>query len=675
MSVLSTGIGNKETGTTGYQIDQSLRFNDDDTAYLSRTPSVAGDRKTWTFSTWVKRGNLGTNQTIFSAFYGGSSRYSYLRFNTDNKITFFGGVYTTGSTTSTLYSYTTTGVFRDPSAYLHILLTLDTTIPSITLAVNGETITSFDVSTAPTLNGESYVNSDIASHTLCNEIGVLHYDGYLAETHFIDGQALDATDFGEFDTNGVWKAKTYTGTYGTNGFYLDHSSLGIDVSGQGNNWTANNLVASDIVLDSPTNNFCILNPLDTATTGTLQEGNLETNGNAAVTIQPTTGKWYYERYNAGTITGVTYDADISGQFDPTLTADTFNFGQDSTFADNTTAGGFTDENGIGDFKYQPPTGALALCTANLPTPAISDPSQYYSTILDTGANIKTSAEAVFGDGLYWIKDRANVNNHQLIDYVRGTTAVLQSNTAAIETTYSAPSGNSVAWNWKAGGTAVTNTDGVVTSQVSANTEAGFSVLTAPLPTTPQTVGHGLSQEPELIIAKSRVSAESWLVYHKDVGTGKYLILNSTAASATYADIFSAVDSTTFTTIYATAAARDSICYCFHSVEGYSKIGSYTGNGSADGPFIYTGFRPAYVLVKRTDSTGNWAVLDSARGSYNVLDEYLYPESNITESGVSAADFTANGFKKRNTYALSNASGGTYIYMAFAETPFKYANAR
>jgi hypothetical protein len=301
-------------------------------------------------------------------------------------------------------------------------------------------------------------------------------------------------------------------------------------------------------------------------------------------------------------------------------------------------------------------------------------------VLDTGANIKATAEALYDSSLIWIKDRANSNNHQLIDTVRGT-GVLRSNTTAAETTYSAPSGNSVAWVWKAGGTAVSNTDGSITSQVSANVDAGFSIVSyTGNGLLGETIGHGLNSALEMIIVKNRDRVIDWTIYHEAIGATAYIEFDidaSAVASSRWND--TAPTSTLFTignSARVNESASSHIAYCFHSVEGFSKFGSYVGNGSADGPFVYTGFKPAFIMYKLAiGGTGNWIISDNMREGYNWDNPSLYPNLTNIESNASSLDILCNGFKINGTGSSHNASGSTYIYMAFAEHPFKEALAR
>jgi len=231
----------------------------------------------------------------------------------------------------------------------------------------------------------------------------------------------------------------------------------------------------------------------------------------------------------------------------------------------------------------------------------------------------------------------------------------------------------VAWNWKAGGTAVSNTDGSITSQVSANTDAGFSIISWVGSGAAGSIGHGLNKAPELSITKNRDAVTYATVR---VLNAYDLILSLTGAHSAG----NANHTTTATTInllgsYNNTLGQNSICWAFHSVDGFSKVGSYTGNGSTDGAFVYTGFRPAWVMIKRTDGATNWIIMDSARNPYNIVRNWLYANLSSAEAPSDRDDLLSNGFKIRQSGSGINASGGTYIYLAFAENPFKYANAR
>ena len=297
---LIAGAAGQAAGFYPYSINQSLRFNDDDSAYLSRTPATAGNRKTWTWSGWVKRGNLGSNQGIFTARDNSANDFFYIAFSSGDSISI-----NDVDSSSDITLLNTEAVFRDPSSWYHIVVVIDTTQASSTerikLWVNGQRFTSFTGNILPPLNFDGLVNSSSVLHRIGHFQDTSRYlDGYMAEINFIDGQALDPTSFGEFKS-GVWVAKRYTGTYGTNGFYLPfENGLGNDESGNGNDWTANNLAATDIVLDSPTNNFATWNPIRTPIS--YKEGNLfafqYSDGSYANDFSniaiPSSGKWYYE---------------------------------------------------------------------------------------------------------------------------------------------------------------------------------------------------------------------------------------------------------------------------------------------------------------------------------------------------------------------------------------------
>jgi hypothetical protein len=303
----------------------------------------------------------------------------------------------------------------------------------------------------------------------------------------------------------------------------------------------------------------------------------------------------------------------------------------------------------------------------------------------------------------WVKSRSAATDNKLTDSVRGVTKGLVSNSTAAETTdtqgltafssggftvgtntdYNNLAATYVAWQWKAGGTAVSNTAGSITSSVSANTTAGFSVVTYTGTGANATVGHGLGVAPSMVITKSRNDATyGWATYHASVGAGACLFLNTTGASNSGANIWNntAPTSSVFsigTDAYANFSAKTYVAYCFAPVAGYSAFGSYTGNGSADGPFLYFGFRPRWIMYKRTDSTGQWNILDTSRSLINAANTLLRANlSGADETNtVYDQDFLSNGWKIRSTNVDINASSATYIYMAFAENPTKFSNAR
>jgi len=934
----------------GYQISRSLRFRLSASAYLNRTPSSAGNRRTWTWSGWAKRG------AFPSAFCTLFNAGTVLSGNTG----FFGIRWTANQTLDVTTDSTdlrqTTQVFRDPSAWYHIVVAVDTTQATganrVKVYVNGSEVTSFVTSNDPAQNLDTAVNNNVI-----HEIGRTtwsangHFDGYLADVYFIDSQALTPSSFGETDlVTGVWKPKRYTGTYGTNGFYLNFSdnsaataaAIGKDSSGNGNNFTPNNIVVSagatsysgyfngsayvqtptstnlalgsgdftvemwfkrtggptqqalfaydgndpyfefdnsnmrmiingvdiagptvissnvwyhvawvrvsgqiriylngtlevsatsagaltdniarigmrrdgttpftgyisnlrmvkgtavytsnftpptspltaisgtqlltlqsativdnstnafaltnssttvssseqpfptassiDSIIDTPTpyddgengrGNYCVLSPAFAGAGTTLSNGNLTATlaaANAFGSVSNTVGKWYFEvtmgsisgayvgvidstfnvanssawttqarsyassgskydgsstsygaSYTQNDIIGVAYDLDAG-----TITFYKNGVSQGTAFTtlsgkewkpfvyDGTSGGTFHLNFGQRPFTYTPPSGYKALNTQNLSTPTILKPNAWFDVKLDTGANIKTTAEATFsGDELIWIKDRANANNHQLIDTVRGATNVLQSNTTSVDTTYSTPTGNSVGWVWKEGAT------------------PGFDIVTytGPVSSAAQNVAHNLGVKPEMMIVKARnLAGRNWAVYHKELGATQCLRLNLTNAAASVSTYWNNTEPTSTQFTVGTdndtnANTYNYVAYLFAGVEGFSKFGKYTGNGSADGPFVFCGFRPRYVLVKNASSgVENWWQHDTSREPYNTMTSLLAPDSNTSEvvNTQHAFDVVSNGFKIRTNAAGANSSSQTIIFAAFAENPFKYALAR
>ena len=246
----------------------------------------------------------------------------------------------------------------------------------------------------------------------------------------------------------------------------------------------------------------------------------------------------------------------------------------------------------------------------------------------------------------------------------------------------------LAWCWKAGGAAVANTDGTLNSQVSVNEEAGFSIVSwTSTGTTGSTIGHGLSKKPDWIILKSRNTSESqpWRVYHKYLGATKSIHLNDNSTPASQTGVWNDTEPTSSVfTVGSFSSTNENtknyIAYCWHEVTGYSKFGNYTGNGSTDGTYVPLGFRPAFLIIRRTDSGNNWRTFDASRSTFNEVDKRLYLDTSNDESTGSDIDFLSNGFKLRNTDNGMNTSSGTYAYMAFAEqpstTPFDtFSNAR
>ena len=409
-----------------------------------------------------------------------------------------------------------------------------------------------------------------------------------------------------------------------------------------------------------------------------------------------------------------------------------NFGQDSSFAGNKTAQGNTDENGIGDFYYAVPSGFRALCTKNLPKPdtIITKPQRHFDTILYTGdgQNNRKITGLEFKPGLVWLKQRAQSGggeidgNHGWYDSVRGVTKRLKSNSSGAEDTfaigsfddggftfttetyYNANSDTFVAWCLKAGDATVTNNDGssntfnvdgtgyataaaaglddgtISLTGASVNTEAGFSIVTyaGTDSGSSQTIPHGLNQPPEFWMWKNRSSSTSWIVYTTVIDGGSdYLLLNGINAASSGVSPWDTAPTSSVVTVGTnnadTCNAGDNyVLYLWHSVPGYSKFGKYTGNGSTNGTFVHLGFRPAWLMVKRTSSTDSWLITDNKRDVGNPATQTQAPQShredNVNTGDNYSIDYLSNGFKCRGSGGDLNGSGQTYLYMAFAGQP-------
>jgi hypothetical protein len=332
---------------------------------------------------------------------------------------------------------------------------------------------------------------------------------------------------------------------------------------------------------------------------------------------------------------------------------------------------------------------------------INKPSEYFNTKLYTGNS--TITNAITGVGFQpdwvWLKGRTIAESHRIYDAVRGASNHISSNASVAETsTFPLTSFDSdgftigsaddsvngaynyVAWNWLADNTSgSSNTDGSITSTVSASTTSGFSIVTYTGTGSNATIGHGLGSAPSVVICKQLSGTQQWINYHNSIGATQYLHLNGTDAANTASTIWNDTEPTTSvfsvgTVANCNASGGTYVAYCFAEKKGFSKFGSYTGNGDADGTFVYTGFKPAFVIHKRTDSAGySWLIHDNKRPDYNSTDKILEADLANAEQSNYHMDLLSNGFKHRITSGSTNASGGTYIYMAFAEEPLVGTN--
>ena len=579
------GSGGGAAAVADLNITKSLRFNAGDTAYLNRTPSSAGNRRTFTFACWFKLVETsGTRRYLFSAASANTgSPYNWI----------LGFAVLNGQLTYTNAAndiYKTDAVLRDFSAWYHCVFAVDTTQATasdrVKIYLNGALMDITDQNHGgadpPSQNTEYPINNTTAhavgavwNHQNTDLSG--YFNGYIADAYLIDGSALDPTSFGAYDDNGVWQASTYSGTYGTNGFHLldfeNESTLGHDSSGNNNDFTANNLVETVVV---PNQGFdCV------TYTG-----------------------------NGGTqsITGLSFQPD-----------------------------------------------------------------------------------------LVWIKLLdASGYSHKLVDSVRGATKSIVSNNTNAELTEANgltsfnsngfslgsqeaynKSGNSfIAWCWKAGGASVSNADGTITSSVSANNTYGFSIIKHTGTNAAGTFGHGLNSAPKFMIFKNLEATDNWFVWHTSFGsatTGAVLNstndfftngtneLNSTEPTASVIHVGS--------NLATNGNNQEIITYAWSEVAGFSKFGSYTGNGSTSGPSVTgLGFKPRWVLIKGDLDGEDWVIVDTVRSPTNPNKKLIAPNSSAQEfthpSTAYDMDIDDDGFTVKNTNPRWNSNGKTYIWAAF-----------
>lgn len=777
-----------------YEILRSLRFNAADTAYLSRTPSSAGNRKTWTWSGWIKLINLSTTRYLFSA---GTASTDYTAIYIDGTTNTLNCLRVISSATDAHKS--TTRIFRDTAAWYHIVVAMDAANTSLKMYVNGEEITSFSTNDEPS-------NIDGAeNNTVLHEIGrrsytptSTYFNGYLTEVHFIDGQALTASSFGQTDaeTNN-WNPKRYSGVYGTNGFYLSFSdntsttTLGYDDAGS-NDWTLTNFSVSagsnnDSLTDTPTDygtdsglggeiggNFAICSSIVPGTQAiSLNNGNLtltysSANWGAAITnFAVNSGKWYYEILVAETDSGVGFgwttilyvlsaDNGATGSWirsSGTIIAPTnrykitYNSGLTTTegmfFSDNsivkcavdfdegklwvgTGSTWFSGNPSLGTtpfdswtpnssyfspwflmygsptaptmhvnfgqrpFSYTAPTGFKSLCSQNLPTPQIVNGSKFMNAVTWTGTGDTRSITGVgFQPDLIWSKSRSNAETHKLVDSVRGATKALSSETtgdevtesgitsfdtdgftinSATDTGYNTNTYTYVGWNWKKG------------------TTPGFDIVTYTGNGSARTISHSLGAVPHFIIIKARTTAstdQNWVVYHRsntNAPATDYLMLNSTAGTIDLNTVWNDTGPTTSVFSVGTSSLVNTnndtyVAYLWTEINNFSRFTSYFGNVSSNGPFVYCGFRPKFIMIK-SNGTGDWWIYDDARGTENPFINKLLLNSNAAEDITGEdIDILSNGFKIRTTASGINSSSIFYLVAAFAENPFKYSRAQ
>ncbi|CAB4163184.1 Concanavalin A-like lectin/glucanases superfamily [uncultured Caudovirales phage] len=748
----------------GNFVTNSLRFRSSNSAFLTRTFTTPTNINVFTWSGWVKRGTLGVTVRLF-----GVTSTTNFGFNSNDQLLL---------TLNGIAAVTTAAVYRDPSAWYHIVYAQNGATQ--TIYVNGSSVGT-GTTANPGWNGPGV-------HQIAAAFGN-YFDGYLTEVNFIDGQALTPSSFGQIEsTTGVWSPKQYVGTYGANGFYLKFAdasaataaAIGKDSSGNGNNWTPSGIsvtagVTYDSMLDVPVNysdsgngrgNYAVFNGVDNAnsTAGTASDGNLRITSSgvtsglgisrysslstsgvnlyAEFTFLATSGSTTYSsvgvlrqndsNYVALQIAGSSISGRIVTSAGVQQTTLGFVAANDIISIAVTAAGSITFYKnniqigisqallGSGDmffnayaatgdagasqasiaanfgqrpFTYTPPAGFRALNTNNLPTPSIVNGANFMAATTYTGtAGVQSILNAVnsvsFQPDLVWIKSRSPAaTSHALFDSVRGTGKYLSSDTTAAETTnantLTAFNGNGFSLGTD---TTIVNANAnlYIAWQWRKSITAGLDVVSYTGTGVNRTVAHNLGITPAMVIVKrSQTGATSnWQVRHTSIAATNSIQLNlpNQAAAATTVWASTAPTSSVFT-VGASADVNASgisyVAYCFAEIAGFSKFGSYTGNGSTDGPFVFCGFRPKFLMYKgTTEPAANWHMLDGTMSESNFVNEVLAADSS-TKSVTTGpyVDILSNGFKLRTSSSAHNLSGNTYIFAAFAEVPSKYALAR
>ena len=645
---------------SGFEAEQSLKFDDTKAAHLTFTPASAGNRRTFTFSAWIKRGLI-QNGSILT---GGADNNNAFRFR-------FNGAALqaydyNGSSNQYDWAVETNADLRDPAAWYHVMLAVDTTQGTntnrIKLYINGTQQTDLATASYPSQNYDTEFNQAII-----HRLGETHSvdsatNGYLAEVYLLDGVVGTPSDFGETGSYGEWKPKLYTGSFGTNGWYLPFK----------NDYTVEGFSATVWKNAAPMYVGGIGFKADLIWTKSRAE-----QGHAISDI--ITG---FDKYGQ---TNGTADFYTAAEIDQNL---------------NPTADGFTSNGGWHSAGHSYVSWAWDM--------GADTPTGFGCRVYTGNASATMIGGFGFQPDLLWIKNRndaasSNVGNVEIFDAIRGPKEILRGNTTGAEIEEAAVWGvdrfttdgfnlsnqgyygnvnvndkTFVAWGWDMGGTTAANTTGSIDSTVMANTAKGQSIVSWTGTGATGTVGHGLSSAPELIILKNRDDTANWGVFHKDLNdgtdSGEYnLFLNTNGAEASGEGFWN--DTVPASTVFSVGSANQAngssdkmIAYCFHSVSGYSSVGSYTGNANTTGPSVTTGFRPAFILFKKEAAGANWFVIDNARGPFNTIKTSITIDNAQNESyaGTTAQiDFNDNGFQIKASNNDVNANNVKYRYIAFA----------
>jgi hypothetical protein len=786
-------------GGGSYQINNSLRFRSGNSGFLSRTSGASPTNdKIFTWSGWTKLGRTVEATTDYGELVNGYTASTDAGFG---ELYFYNGALRFSGAVSVWRN--STAVFRDPSAWYHIILSVNTTQATaadrIKIYVNGTQVTSFTTSNDPTQNATVGINNASTAIRIGRDnaaSSTRNMDGYMADVYFIDGQALTPSSFGQTNAEtGVWVPKKYVGTFGNNGFFLEfkdasaasNTAIGKDSSGNSNHFTPSGISVTsgntfDQMTDTATNNFCTLNPLDKSAAVTFSSSTLSITGGSAgggstfsqtgTTFGiPRTGKWYFEfsrdtagadangfgvnitrNYRGGNgwpttrnndgypgyysfewgfaishdvasnnITWrnnfiVTGAAVATNSTSSTATTAVYGFAID---CDNSLAYLYengslkTNSNGLSfthpgsdaifaifksdhivsvnfgqrPFAYTPPTGFKALNTANLSVPTIKKPSTLMGIAAYTGnGSTQSISSLTFQPDLVWIKSRSAATTTNIFDSQRGVQKGIQSTgpnaeytdantlTAFNSTGFSLGSDASsrgvnintntyAAWNWKE-----SNSAGLDIVLYTGNGGGA------------RNIAHGLGVAPKWMFVRGR-DARVWAGWHTNLTSAAYYMdLGTAAAEAVDTTMFdsTAPDASNFRVgSYNNVNAVNYVTYLWSEVSGFSRFGSYVGNASTDGPFVWCGFSPKWIVIKARSIATSWMIFNPTGTSPNeAILRVLTDTAGAETSNTYGIDYLSNGFKVRapSGYSINN-SGETYTFAAFAEAPFKYARAR
>ena len=753
--------------STSFDVDYSCIF-DAANDYLAKTYGSAGNRRTMTFSCWVKRSKLdssATNQGLLSAGTTGNDRGGIF-FSADE-------LYVAFNISGSWFELKSNDLYRDTNGWMHVLVAIDTTEGTASdrtkIYVNGSSI-SYKATGYVDENAQLPINDDIeqvigaySGNKAANDM----FGGYMSEIFFIDGTALAPTSFGKTDSStGQWIPIDYEGSYGSNGYRLSFGTsgaMGDDTSGNENDFSLTGIAAANQSPDTPTLNKAVLNGVQDGSPA-LADGNLKFTNTGSTRIQRSTtlplhGKVYWEVsvvdntsntagihnsaitemtndtfYNQGTsvagFDGATfyYNGSSSSYSQPSngqrwmfaFDGDTGEFwsgvngtwhnsgdpaagsGEVADVDESETWYGFIGGKsnasqvlilGSDNMSHTVPSGFTADLTVDqLSTPTIKDSTSYAQPTIYTGngstQSINQAGNSTFDPDLVWIKNRDATDNHCWFDSVRGATKVLYSNTTGDEET-DADTLTAFESDGFALGADVkvnTNTEKYVGWQWLEGATGGFDIVSDTGTGSARTISHSLSSTPEFIIRKKRTSGtdDAWIIWHVGLPGANYYLNFDTGIQDTSTAYWNNTLPTS--SVFSVGASNGTnqntktfITYLFRGVDGFSKFGKYTGNGSTNGIFVNCNFKPAIVILKRiTTSTQEWQIYDNQRSTYNTVTDVLQPNANNAEetsSGDNHIDFLTNGFKLREDNGGMNADGSNYIYAAWAVSPLKYATAR